>query len=101
MEKVEKGTKFKVTPINFMYVVLRLFQIDLPFSEMNNGVHKTVTADVTPPSGVVTIPARLFCHIETSDEWSHRLTPFADFDEHVAVDFGQGIPVVRRIDKCK
>ena len=62
---------------------------------MDDGVNKTVTTDVTPPSGVVTIPACLFCHIETPDEGSHRLAALADLNEHIAVDFGQGIPVAR------
>ena len=67
---------------------------------MDDGVNKTVTADVTSPSGVVTISTCLFCHIETSDEGSHRFAAFADLNEHIAVDFGQGIPVAR-IETCK
>ncbi len=62
---------------------------------MNDGVDKTVTADVTPPAGVVTIPACLFCHIETSYERSHWLTTFAYLNEHVPVNFGQSISVAK------
>ena len=35
------------------------FVLNLPFSEMNDGVYETVTADVTSSSGVVTIPVSI------------------------------------------